>query len=407
MGEMGRLKALFERYSLGVATEAEKAELMDLIHDPANDEALKGVMDDTWHRLPTENVLDAKKADVIFNSVLQRGRSQRTIPLKAFRAQKPSIVFYRLAAAIGFLLLASAGLYLYINKQVVEKSIVKTHVITPGGNKAILQLADGSRVELDSAGTSQLPRQGASSVLNRAGQISYQATGSSSETLYNSVITPRGGKYQLQLSDGSKVWLNAVSSLRYPTAFSGNERIVELTGEAYFEIAKNKSMPFKVRLASGGGEKGEVEVLGTHFNVMAYEEEGPIKTTLLEGSVKVSSQKVKGAILSPNQQAQIFNDGKLSLIKRYDVSLAVAWKNDTFLFDDTDLASIMRQVARWYDVEVVYEGDEASKNELKKIQFGGKVSRRENASEVLNLLKLTGAVDFEVKGRTIVVRKAK
>jgi transmembrane sensor len=190
--------------------------------------------------------------------------------------------------------------------------------------------------------------------------------------------------------------LNSVSSLEYPTSFSGSHRVVKLSGEAYFEVAKNMDMPFKVVLPTGV----EVQVLGTHFNVMAYEDEADIKTTLLEGSVKVSGAgaPADAVILSPNQQARLSKEGKISVTKDLDASQAIAWKNGTFSFDDTDLEVIMRQLARWYDVEISFE------NDVRSLQFFGMVSREENASAVLKLLEQTGKVDFEIEGKKIIVK---
>lgn len=310
---------------------------------------------------------------------------------------------YRIAASVLLIALIGYGAYVFEFQKTGGSPVATVNDFTPGGDKAVLKLADGTQIELESTGTESIPPQGVARIRNESGQIAYsaadasakkaQATGDAAEVLYNMIITPRGGQYQIRLADGSRVWLNAASSLRYPTAFSGTERVIELTGEAYFEIAENEASPFKVRMSSGA----EIQVLGTHFNVMAYPEEGPMKTTLLEGSVRLAKGMVTG-ILKPGQQAQLSNEGALVMIKDYDVEEAVAWKNGKFVFNDTPLDAIMRQVSRWYDVDVTLEDD------LRALQFGGVVSRGENASAVLSLLELTGEVDFQIQGRKIIVK---
>jgi transmembrane sensor len=272
--------------------------------------------------------------------------------------------------------------------------------IPAGSDKAILLLADNTVIELNDNGQQVIPKQGAVSVTNAKGTLAYNEEAGSSQLIYNTIVTPRGGQYKLTLADGSQVWLNAASSLRYPTSFTGTERVVELTGEAYFEIVtlrqgqagSGNKIPFKVRMPSGA----EVEVLGTNFNVMAYAEEEVIKTTLLEGSVKITKRDFSRVLL-PNQQAQLSDQSGFTIIEDYPVEEAVAWKNNKFIFKNTGLPEIMRQLSRWYDVDVTYEKD------MSGLRFGGTLSRKENVSALLNLLKLTGSVDFTVEGRKIMV----
>jgi transmembrane sensor len=223
------------------------------------------------------------------------------------------------------------------------------------------------------------------------------------------LATPKGGQYQLVLPDGSKVWLNAASSIRYPVAFTGNERNVELTGEAYFEVAKNPAMPFKVIIPSSTkAGRSMIEVLGTHFNVSAYNDEDATKTTLLEGKVRIvsgewaagngrSTGKKQEALLQPGQQALLFTSGQLKKIDDADVELAMAWKNGFTAFKSADIKSIMRQVARWYNVEVVYEGT------IPQRSFTGGVSRDARLSELLHLLEVS-KVNFRMEGNRLVVR---
>jgi ferric-dicitrate binding protein FerR (iron transport regulator) len=212
----------------------------------------------------------------------------------------------------------------------------------------------------------------------------------SSEVLYNTISTPRGGQYELMLSDGSKVWLNAASSLRFSASFVGKERKVELLGEAYFEVAKNAAMPFKVKVHGM-----EVEVLGTHFNINSYDNESMIRTTLLEGSVKINKNN-SSSLLKPGQQAQMNKAGEIKIINNVDVEEAIAWKEGKFQFDKADIHDIMRQLARWYDVDVEYKGTVSS-------HFGGTISRDVNLSQVLNMLHLTGEVNFQIQDKKVLV----
>ena len=263
--------------------------------------------------------------------------------------------------------------------------------IQPGGDRATLTLADGSVILLTEAADGTLASQGSSRVIKRSnGEIVYEGGGSeNSAPLYNTVSTPRGGKFRLSLPDGSKVWLNAASSLRYPTSFTGSTRDVVLTGEAYFEIAHNPAQPFHVQ-----ANDMQVEVLGTHFNVMAYDNEAGLATTLLEGSVRVRTPRQQMQ-LKPGEQA-LEEGGAMSLRHDVNVQQVVAWKNDYFQFNGDGLDRLMRQLERWYDVTVVYEGAVPQKS------FGGKVSRSSPLTDVLKALELAG-VKFRMEGRKIIV----
>ena len=266
--------------------------------------------------------------------------------------------------------------------------------IAPGGNKAILTLADGTQVILDSATNGAITKQGNVTVIKLDdGQLAYNASSTSSSALtYNTVTTPRGGQYQLVLSDGTKVWLNAASSLRFPTAFVGSERKVEMTGEGYFEVAHNDKKPFLVR--AGGMD---VEVLGTHFNINAYEDEGAVKTTLLEGKVRASAANGQAVVLKPGEQARLFDgDAQLSKRNNADLDEVIAWKNQMFVFNSAPLASVMRQIERWYDVEVEYQGH------IPQDRFIGTITRNTNLSEVLKVLEYSN-VRFKVEGKKITV----
>lgn len=261
--------------------------------------------------------------------------------------------------------------------------------VAPGQEGAILTLSNGKTIVLDSADNGSLAQQGATEVIKKNGQIVYANQGSSSEVVYNTMTTPKGRQYSLVLADGSKVWLNAASSITFPTAFDGKERRVSITGEAYFEIAHNAQMPFIV-------QKGEmsIQVLGTHFNVNSYEDENSINVTLLEGLVKMTKGNVN-SFIKPGQQARLQNEG-IKLINNADINAIMAWKNGLFVFDGTDIGALMRQLSRWYDVDVVYD---------KKINdlFYAEIPRNTKLSDVLKALELTGQVKFEINGKKIIV----
>ena len=301
-----------------------------------------------------------------------------------------------IAIASIILLFIVAGVQFY--KKAVRPQIAKSNVrfnpIQPGGNKAVLTLANGSKIILDGAKNGVLANQGNTSVdKTRDGTLVYDASKISAGTIgaqsaYNTIATPCGGQYQVVLPDGSKVWLNSASSLKFPVAFSGKERNVELIGEAYFEVAKNKAKPFKVVV-----NNSVVEVLGTHFNIMAYKDEKTTNTTLLEGSVKVTSGN-EHKLIVPGEQARV--NGNIQIAK-VDAAQAIEWKNGNFNFSHEDIESIMRKVSRWYNVSVEYQGA------LTHEGFVGTVPRSENISEVLNTLELTGLVHFKMMERRIIV----
>jgi ferric-dicitrate binding protein FerR (iron transport regulator) len=267
--------------------------------------------------------------------------------------------------------------------------------IAPGKQGAILTLADGRQVVLDSLANGIVARQNGAAVVLRNGQLTYDAVASARpEINYNTITAPRGRQFRLVLPDGSRVWLNAASSLTYPTAFSGRERSVQLNGEAYFEIAKDEQLPFRVNI----DDKTGIQVLGTRFNVNAYPEEAHIKTTLLEGAVRMISGK-HNAILAPGQAAQISRragEQAIKIIDQADPGSALAWKNGLFDFEDASLEEVMRQLARWYDIEVVYEKG------IPPIVFGGKMSRDMMLSDLLKVLD-ESEVHFRTEGRRLIV----
>jgi len=313
--------------------------------------------------------------------------------------KKTKYRFLRYAAA-AVLVLGSLGIWIrYANEQdkpgQVTASVKYTQDVLPGGNVAVLVLSDGSKVSLDSGQVSLKEKDG-TRMSGRKGGLSYTPRESSSPMvqLYNTLIVPKAGTYQLTLPDGTSVWLNAMSQLRFPVSFSSKERKVELRGEAYFEVAKNSKVPFKVVTGNQ-----EIEVKGTHFNISSYPDEAFDKTTLLEGSVKVSEPGVpsRSWLLKPGQEAKIDKHTHQTVVASANIKEAIAWQKGYFLFNDEKLESIMARVARWYDVEVVYEG------KIEDQSFLGQLERSKNISSVLELLEQTGNVHFKISGRRIVV----
>lgn len=303
--------------------------------------------------------------------------------------------------AATILCVAAFGTYLYQTSHPALKPF--SHPVTmradiaPGGNKAILTLANGARISLTDAKAGKIANQyGVNLHKTKEGNLEYDRSNSKyGDIVYNSIETPKGGQYHLVLPDGTQVWLNAASFLKYPVAFSHSERRVELSGEAYFEVAKNKKIPFKVVT-----NRQMVEVLGTHFDVNAYLDEASTLTSLLEGSVEVSDLKSsRKTIIKPGQQS-ILNPADLVIrVKNIDTDDAVAWKNGYFTFDEESLESILRKVSRWYDVDIIYQG----MNEKNAIVFSGTLSRYSNVSKVLKKLELTEAIRFRIDGRKIIV----
>ncbi len=303
------------------------------------------------------------------------------------------------AAAAAIILILSSGLYFNsLRKNVpvltkTESARFKNDVL-PGNNRAILTLNDGSQINLDEARNGVLASENNTNIRKTgSGQLEYSIDNKPIESIkYNTLSTPMGGQYQLALPDGSRVWLNSGSSIRFPTAFIGKERIVELKGEAFFDIKENKKMPFIVHTSNSM----DIRVLGTQFNVMAYDDEKNINTTLIEGSVQIL--KESGTALLEPGQAAILNKGTGKIrIAAADIEEAMAWKNGYFIFSNENIESIMRKVSRWYNVDVDYQGN------LNNKDFVGTISRDKNISELLKMLELTGAIHFKVEGRRVTV----
>ena len=389
---------LIEKYLDGEITQEEKMVLDTWISESSENKALFEQLT-TRESLRTlmkqyEQAQQRKDEAKIRAHQMTFGAAAVVLPM--------SSVLKRLSVAAAAILVIATGAYLLFhhkgNQEIVKKDEKKTPVtndVLPGSYKARLTLADGSTIVLDSAAQGQLTKQGNTGVLNKEGGLVYErAMQRTKEVLYNTLSTAKGEIYSLQLSDGTRIWLNSASSVRYPVVFNGQERAIEIEGEVYVEVAKLGShKPF---VATTNGM--QVKVLGTHFNINAYPDEAQIRTTLLEGSVQVTAPGGgKSGIMKPGQQSAVSRTGnKLEINDDADVEQAVAWKNGYFQFNGEDLQTVMRQLERWYDVQVVYESSIPEKH------FGGKIPRNANASEVLKVLELSD-VHFRIQGKKIIV----
>lgn len=316
------------------------------------------------------------------------------------KEKTPVYLWPKFAAACVLLVTIGTGFYFYQTQQAEKIQVKNQHAlastIKAGSTKAVLILANGKKISLDDASSAELAKESGLKITKGAdGKLVYIIPKSSSkEVSYNTIETPRGGQYQIVLPDGSQVWLNAASSIRYPTSFSASSRTVSITGEAYFEVAKNPLLPFRV--ISGGQT---VQVLGTHFNICAYPDEKGIRTTLIEGSVKVTNNKFNSAAtLRPGQQSLITATDKTIDVRPAEIDDILAWKNGSFNFNNEDIYSIMRKLSRWYDVDISY-----TNQEIQRQRFSGNIPRTSEISDVLHFLEYTGTVHFKVSERRIYV----
>jgi transmembrane sensor len=400
-----RLETLIERFHNKTISEAEHVELLTLLAQKEHARTARKFFREVMENQPgNAQYFNPADSEALFASVQAKIDTTKQKPVVRML---PGWKWTGIAAAACVLIIA--GIWLL---QPAAKSPVKPVVQTNSGvpdllpgkkNKAVLILADNKQIVLDSTGAGMLSVQGNTGVRkNGNGQIIYESgngLNTPNETVYNILEVPNGGEYELVLSDGSKVWLNSASRIKFPVNFSGDTRDVELSGEAYFEIAKDKARPFKVHFKTS-----TVEVLGTHFNVNSYDNEPAQAVTLLEGSVKVASLQ-EAIKIKPGQQAVLGKENKMK-IKQVDVEEAIAWKNGYFIFVDEDIKSIMRKLARWYDFMPEYQGN------ISEEQFGGMISKFRNISDVLKMFESTGTIHFKIipgdrsgKGKKIIITR--
>lgn len=398
--KQSQLKLFLEKFAAEAASDQEKFQFLEWLKTLPVEE-VERVLDQYSNILDEKYPPGEEVNKELFAGIEAVLDEQDNYPeKKGNRGKVISIpLFYKIAAAsLLIFMLAIAGYF--VLKTASPSPLAKTKQLPaphngwlPGTNKAVLTLADNSVVVLDDSVNGQIARQGTTRIAKLAnGQLIYNAAGNDkpAQLLFNTLTTPKGGQFKLTLPDGSKVWLNAASSIRYPIAFTGNKREVYITGEAYFEVVHDNRMPFHV-VANGM----DVEDIGTSFNINAYDNEAVIKATLVEGEIKVAMGNREQHLL-PGQQTFLDQSGKFTLIKNADVELAIAWKNGFTKFKSADIESIMRQVERWYDIEVVYEGNIPVRN------FTGGVTRDSNLSELLKILELSN-IHFRKDGKKLIV----
>jgi len=377
-----RLQELAHKWLNGTLDKAEQLEF-DEWFCIVNDEPLEVPSLITSREEEFENIL--------FNKIQQQ--------IKAGQQRKVVKLWSRIAVAASILLCLSVGGYFLIHKQTTQQTAaIKPGTfkndVEPGGNNATVTLSNGQQIVIKNAKNGLLANQGSTQIQKlNDGTLKYAATGngnSSKEIIYNTVTTKRANKVDLTLPDGTIAYLDAASSIHFPTSFTRNSRDVSVTGQVYFEVAHDKTKPFHVTF------KGvTIEVLGTHFNINAYDDEATTKTTLLEGSVKITFNG-QAALLKPGQQAQITAHSNKINVTQPDLDEVMAWQNGLFKFNNTDIQTTMRQLTRWYDVDVIYEGSN------KDYHFGGYIPRNSKLSEALRILQLSG-VKFSIDGKKIIV----
>jgi ferric-dicitrate binding protein FerR (iron transport regulator) len=391
--EVGRLML---KYNQGEITEEEQAMLDNWINASAENKQLFATLtnnDDLQAKLNHLHEIEGTKEEAKRRVMEMLFPGAIVTPIK----RTTFSLWKTMAAAVAVTVVVGTGVWFLLKKQphqhvaVVQPAENKLADVAPGGYKAQLILDDGRAIELDSAGAGKLAQQGNMQVMNQGGQLLYQQDATAeNRSLYNTLKTGRGQMYPVKLSDGSAVWLNSSSTIRFPVAFNEQERRVDITGEAYFEVAHNDKKPFVVSVNGV-----EVQVVGTVFNINSYNDEGAMKTTLLKGAVKVK-QGDQQVMIRPGEQAEVV-DKTIKVNTGVNVSKEVAWKNGLFYFKNENLKAIMRQISRWYDVDVVYEGN------VSNDEISGKIYRSANLSEVLKLLNLLD-VNYKIEGKKLIIK---
>ncbi|MEI3802650.1 MULTISPECIES: FecR family protein [unclassified Chitinophaga] len=382
---------LLQKYLDGTITEAEGTALFELLKkkDIEDNAALEALLQQVYDQSFAEPpALSGDASQRILHRLLAAVEdNNKEVPVRRI----PSWWRYAAAAVLIAAVATMAVWFISNYKKSVPSlagNVSPSGEIVSGSSRAVLKLGDGEEILLDST-QGNIVRNGNFKVNNDSGKLDYE--GKAGKMEYHTLTTPRGGQYRLLLPDGTAVWLNAESSITYPTVFTDNYRKVKVMGEVYFEVAKNKDQPFMVDVNS----KATVAVLGTSFNVNAYTDEQNIRTTLLEGSIMMIHDQ-QTAMLRPGQQAQINNELKMNIINNADVEMVVAWKNGLFRFDHAHLDEVLRQMSRWYDVGVVYE------NGVPDIIFSGEIKRDLNLSQALVVLEKMG-VHYRIEGKKIIV----
>jgi transmembrane sensor len=396
-----RMQYLAGQFLANQLTAAEQQEFQDLLQQPAHNAALVAAFETV-----SGEVYASSEVDETLLPLLQRApQADRSEMIKQAPVRRISFA-RRWGWAAAILVLLSAGIYLWRSSSssaTGESGLSQgKQDVAPGRDGAILTLADGTKIVLDSLGNGAIADQNGAKVVLNNGQLMYNAVaGADGQQQWNTMHTPKGRQFNVVLPDGTRVWLNAASSITFPTVFTGKERRVELNGEAYFEVTKDKTRPFFVKIK----DQAEVQVLGTHFNVNGYDDEPQVNTTLLEGSVRVltnrqekTGQAENSVVLKPGQQAKIAQ-GKVATatLKEEDIDKVMAWRYGAFNFENASLQEVMRQLARWYDIEVVYEKG------VPDIHFVGEMSRDISLAGVLKALEAS-SVHFRIEDNRLIVQ---
>ncbi len=390
-----RIAYLLDRFVHSLLTEAEQEEWQSILQDPEYESLIQEAMAAQFPSAPSFAAVPDQEWDAVLHNIYNVDRQTGFRSSRSSRAILRPINRRMAAAAVILLAVVGGADYLLLHRKpapVAQESVPapKKDSIHPGTNKAILTLANGQQILLDDAHNGVIGQQGNTKVIKLdGGQLAYAGGGASGQgPMYNTIATPRGGQYQIILPDGTKVWLDAASSLRFPTAFTTATREVQLTGEAYFEVRASAEKPFIVK-----AKNTTTQVLGTDINIMAYDEEGPVKTTLIQGAVKLGEGA--GKQLAPGEQG-VFGAGGVVDIKSVNIKAVTAWKDGYYFFERTPVQNVMRQIARWYDVDIVYSGGPPAD------EIVGRIPRAADVREVLHIMELIG-IRFKIEGKTITV----
>ncbi len=388
-----RFKVLFQQYLNDNLPPEDVEELQRTIQDARNDELLDEMLKNSFNE-PAFTDVDDEVRKAIFNTVCNNIKQEHDEPENTRERRRIPYRWLAGAAALLFITLSVGWFFLKRNVEKTENTYV-AYTIKPGSNKATLTLANGKKLILTDSLEGQLASEAGVKIFkNKKGEIIYTAIASNDKgeqaLQYNVLTTKNGEQFQVILPDGTHVWLDAASSLKYPVTFKGDERKVELTGQGYFEVSHNAAKPFIVKTA-----QTEVQVLGTHFNVSAFDDEQDTKTTLLEGAVRVKSYK-SAVLLKPGEQAVLNNGRELIINNDVDINREVAWKNGLFDFKKAGIEEIMVKVSRWYDIDVMYEGS------IPKTRLTGKISRDVDIKSLLEILAFEG-IKWRIKGNSVII----
>ena len=382
------LKKLMEQFVSGEISPQGKAMLLSMLDNPLYSDQLNAILQENYDTVEIPEVTSEVTEEFItaLREKMDASSNVEDLPSSILT----QLNWRKIAVAASVFLMIGLGTLIFFQKSNLAPTVVASKEINdkkPGKTGAILTLSNGSVIVLDDVRNGLLANQQNTAIIKKNDGIVYTAD-SNAQTVYNTMTTPRARQYNLQLSDGTKVWLNASSSITFPTSFSGKERKVSITGEVYFEVAKDKSRPFMVSV-----NDMQVNVLGTHFNVNAYEDEKSVNTTLFEGSVLIRKKNVS-VLLKPGQQAEKQKSGTIVVNNNVNLDQIIGWKNGTFFFENASLEMVLRQLSRWYDIDIVFEKG------IKPRIFEGEIQRNLQLSQVLKILENSG-IHLKIEGKTL------